>query len=135
VTGRASLKASDADRERVAERLRVAATEGRLLDQELEDRLAAAFSSRTYGELDAVVSDLPAAPVARRRQNTPVLRPGFAVAIAIALAFALMSAVSFTAGHGHAGHHSLAGLKGAVIWLIWLAIGLRFLAHRRRGTR
>ena len=51
--------ASDLDRERVADRLRHAAAEGRLLAEELEDRLGAAFSARTYGQLDALVSDLP----------------------------------------------------------------------------
>ena len=39
---RATLRASDADRERVAERLRHAAGEGRMLDpEELEERLEA----------------------------------------------------------------------------------------------
>jgi hypothetical protein len=53
------LRASDKDRDHVAERLRHAASEGRLRVEELEQRLAAAFSARTYGELDTIVSDLP----------------------------------------------------------------------------
>lgn len=65
---RATLRASDADREQVAERLRHATGEGRLLAEELEERLEAVFSARTYGELDAVVADLPGATPARRRQ-------------------------------------------------------------------
>ena len=65
---RATLKASDADREQVAERLRHATAEGRLLAEELEERLEAVFSARTYGELDAVVADLPGTTPARRRQ-------------------------------------------------------------------
>ena len=56
---RATLRASDADREQVAERLRHAAGEGRILAEELEERLEAVFSARTYGELDPVVADLP----------------------------------------------------------------------------
>ena len=60
-----SLRASDADREAVTERLRQAAGEGRLEPEELEDRLHTALRARTYGELDRVVADLP--PTASRR--------------------------------------------------------------------
>jgi hypothetical protein len=67
---RATLKASDADREQIAERLREATAEGRLLAEELEERLEATFSARTYGELDAVVADLPGATAVRRRERS-----------------------------------------------------------------
>ena len=50
----------------IAERLRRAMGEGRLLAEELEERLEAVFTARTYGELDAVVADLPA-PRPRRQ--------------------------------------------------------------------
>jgi Domain of unknown function (DUF1707) len=56
---RATLRASDADREQVADRLRQATAEGRLVAEELEERLGAVFAARTYGELDALVDDLP----------------------------------------------------------------------------
>ena len=56
---RSNLRASDGDREQIAERLRKAAAEGRLLSEELEQRIGAAFAARTYGELDALVDDLP----------------------------------------------------------------------------
>jgi hypothetical protein len=70
---RATLRASDADRERIAERLRQATAEGRLQPDELEDRLEAAFAARTYGELDALVADLPGTTVRRReRPQAPV---------------------------------------------------------------
>jgi hypothetical protein len=68
---RATLRASDADREQTAERLRKATAEGRLLAEELEERLEATFSARTYGELDAVVADLPSAAVRRRERPRP----------------------------------------------------------------
>ena len=54
------LRASDADRERVAERLRDAAGDGRLTPAELEERLERAFSARTEAELGPLVVDLPA---------------------------------------------------------------------------
>src|SRR5579871_4656935 len=65
---RAILKASDSDREQVAERLRHATAEGRLMAEELEERLEAVFAARTYGELDAIVADLPGAPAPRRER-------------------------------------------------------------------
>jgi DUF1707 SHOCT-like domain len=67
---RATLRASDADRENIAERLRRAAGEGRIVAEELEERLETAFSARTYGELDAVVADLPGTTPARRREKS-----------------------------------------------------------------
>jgi Domain of unknown function (DUF1707) len=53
------LRAADADREAVADRLQAAAGEGRIDFAELEERLGRAFSARTYGELEALVTDLP----------------------------------------------------------------------------
>jgi hypothetical protein len=72
------LRASDADRERVAERLRAAAGEGRLTAEELEERLERALTARTEGELVPLVADLPSAPAsaptatpARARRRGP----------------------------------------------------------------
>jgi hypothetical protein len=58
------LRASDADRERVAEVLRDALAEGRLDMAEFEERLEAAYGARTYGELAPLTRDLPAPGVA-----------------------------------------------------------------------
>jgi Domain of unknown function (DUF1707)/Cell wall-active antibiotics response 4TMS YvqF len=54
-----ALRASDADRDRVAERLRQAAGDGRLSIVELRERLDALYAAKTYGELEPVVADLP----------------------------------------------------------------------------
>lgn len=53
------LRASDADRERVAEQLRDAMAEGRLDMTEFEERLDATYKARTYGELEPITRDLP----------------------------------------------------------------------------
>lgn len=53
------LRASDSDRERVAEILREAAGEGRLSLGELDERLEAAYAARTYAELEPITRDLP----------------------------------------------------------------------------
>ncbi|MFJ6717836.1 MULTISPECIES: DUF1707 domain-containing protein [unclassified Streptomyces] len=74
------LRASDADRERVVERLRDAVAEGRLDMDEFEERLEAAYTSRTYAELEPLTRDLPAvgaaAPLASAPSGPPVERAG-----------------------------------------------------------
>ena len=57
------LRATHDDRNRVVEMLRVAAGDGRLTLEELDERVGAALTARTYGELAALVSDMPTAPV------------------------------------------------------------------------
>ena len=54
------LRASHTDRDEVVEKLRVAAGDGRLTPDELDERLGAALTARTYGELAALTADLPA---------------------------------------------------------------------------
>ena len=67
----ASYRAGDADRERVAERLRVALEEGRLNLHEYDDRLRQAYAARTYADLDALVADIPGATPASTSQLVP----------------------------------------------------------------
>ncbi|MEV5566508.1 DUF1707 domain-containing protein [[Kitasatospora] papulosa] len=66
------MRASDAERERVAETLREAVAEGRLEMDEFEQRLDATFKARTHGELVPLVRDLPASggPVAGRKASS-----------------------------------------------------------------
>lgn len=58
-TQASELRASHADRDAVIEKLRVAAGDGRLTAEELDERLEIAFSAKTYGELATLTSDLP----------------------------------------------------------------------------
>jgi len=53
------MRASDADRDRVADRVRRQCAEGDITLDELSDMLARTYAARTYGELDEVVSNLP----------------------------------------------------------------------------
>ena len=53
------LRAGDSDREAVARVLHDAHGEGRLDLTEVDERLATVYAARTYGELEAVVEDLP----------------------------------------------------------------------------
>jgi hypothetical protein len=59
---RVRQRVSPEEREEAAERIRLAAGEGRLSLAELEVRLEAALSALTYGDLDALVDDLPEVP-------------------------------------------------------------------------
>ena len=52
--------AASADRERAVGVLRAGFTEGRLTQDELDDRVAQAYAARTYGQLWALTADLPA---------------------------------------------------------------------------
>jgi len=54
------IRVSHADRDRVAEQLRVAAGDGRLTMEELDERLERALTARTGSELAVLTTDLPA---------------------------------------------------------------------------
>lgn len=54
-----NLRASDADRERVAKFLHDSMAEGRLTVSELEERLTTVYAAKTIGELEPVLTDLP----------------------------------------------------------------------------
>ena len=56
------LRASDADREAAAERLRTAALEGRLDPSELDERMTAAYAARWCSELTELTADVTPAP-------------------------------------------------------------------------
>jgi hypothetical protein len=65
------LRAGDADRERVAERLRIALEEGRINLHEYDERLRDAFSSKTYADLDKLLADLPNTTPPSQQQLVP----------------------------------------------------------------
>ncbi len=68
-----ALRASDADRDAVATRLRDAHAEGRLTPEEFDQRLDATFAARTVGDLAELTADLPVpAPVRARTGDEPV---------------------------------------------------------------
>jgi hypothetical protein len=57
------IRASDVDREAVVTTLREAYTAGRLTLDEFDERMAAAYAGRTWGDLRALTADLPVQPV------------------------------------------------------------------------
>ena len=63
-------RASDAEREAAADRLRTAAAEGRLDPDELDERVGQVYAARTRGELSTLTDDLPE-PVAQPAPPEP----------------------------------------------------------------
>ena len=62
--GPPGMLAANADRDRAIDVLKAGFAEGRLTKAEYDFRAARVYSSRTYGELGAVIADLPAGPLA-----------------------------------------------------------------------
>lgn len=58
-----SMRAANVDRERAIDVLRSGFAEGRLTKEEHDERVAKVYDSRTYGDLAALTSDLPAGPM------------------------------------------------------------------------
>jgi hypothetical protein len=80
--GGPALRASDAERDAAVQRLQGAFAEGRLDDAEFDQRMRAALTARTHGDLDALLTDLPAAAGAALRPAPVAGRPGrFAIAL------------------------------------------------------
>lgn len=86
--------------------------------------MAIALRARTYGELDAVLADLPgsrAGVVAKpRRSGMALAKPALALAIAIPIAFAVIAAVVFV----------VTGLFA--VWMLWVALSWFMFGHGRR---
>jgi hypothetical protein len=76
-----ALRASHEDRDRVVDQLRVAAGDGRLTADELDERVELALVARTYAELVPLTADLPpsATPAVPGSTVTPAYAAGAAV--------------------------------------------------------
>ena len=123
-----SLRAGDRERERTAEQLGSALTQGYLDMGEYELRLQAAFAAHTAGQLRALVADLPLAQLRRNephrrearrvaaRRGVQIHLAGYAAMVVIVLTVWL--AVGLTAGAWY-------------FWPIWpiLGAGIGVLGH------
>jgi hypothetical protein len=125
--GHHSLRASDADREAVVDRLREAAGEGRLEPDELEQRVEGALRARSYGDLAELLVDLPAdgqmrSPRARWRTNSvarsAVFGAGLLVAVIVAVAVVAVVAMLV--------------LAAAASWIAFVLFWLVCCGTRRR---
>jgi hypothetical protein len=114
-----SLRAADADRERIAERLRKSHAEGRLDLAEFQQRLERCYEAKTLGELGGLVRDLPRQDAPDERRAFGWFRPWrwhLAPLALILIALIMLSAAT--------GHH-----------VLWLWIPLVFLFWRMSWWR
>ena len=100
---RGRMRAGHADREQVINELKAAFVQGRLDQDELEERAGRAVTSRTYAELDALTADIPAPASARARpaSSSPgrtLARAAKRAAICL-LAAAALAEAAFLAGN------------------------------------
>jgi hypothetical protein len=95
-----NLRAADADRERVADRLRKAHGEGRLDLGEFQDRLDRCYQAKTLGELRQLVGDLPREDAQVAPRSVGVLQHAAWRVPLVPIVIALV-VISAAAGHGH----------------------------------
>ena len=126
------LRASDADREATVERLRIAAGEGRLDPDELDERLSAAYGARTCSELARLTADVTPPPAAPALPGRPVFVHGrsgingFAIAsVVLACFFGFGSVLAVVFGHVALRQIDRAGgaQKGRAVAMAGLALG------------
>lgn len=96
-----AVRASDAEREETAARIRTAADEGRLTIAELDERLGAVYAVRMRHELAPLVADLPSPPASagpERSRPTGSARVPLAVHLVLVVAFAAMVLTRWAVG-------------------------------------
>jgi hypothetical protein len=114
-----NLRAADADRERIAQRLRNSHAEGRLDMAEFQERLERCYEAKTLGQLGELVRDLPRQDEPAGRRSVGWFRPWrwtVAPLAPILIALIVISAAT--------GHH-----------IFWLWIPLVFLLWRMSWWR
>jgi Domain of unknown function (DUF4190)/Domain of unknown function (DUF1707) len=95
--GLPELRASDADREAVVERLRLAAIEGRLDSEELETRVTAAYAARLGSELERLTADVTPPTSVQPARSPAFVQPSRRV-----------------------NPFAIASLVTSVLWMLWL---------------
>src|SRR5260370_34112078 len=82
----ASMRAGSADRERAVDVLKAGFAEGRLTQDEYNDRMGRAYVARTYGELATLTADLPAGASPLPAWPVPAYQPPASRTHSIAIA-------------------------------------------------
>ncbi len=113
------LRASDAERDAVGEELRRHHADGRIDTDELGERINRCYSSRTRGELDQLLVDLP------RELKTSERSPGDQSRRWWLVAAVSLLTLSLAAGSAHH-HHGL----GVVPLLVLAFMAFRILRRR-----
>ena len=133
------IRISDADRNRVAAQLREHFAEGRLSSEELDERIAAALSAKTFGDVRPIMADLPdPAPAPPQARQPPPWATGHGAVfhrgprILPLAVFALIAALVIPG----AGWLFLAFVQLVVVlWLAACLAGIFAAARLRRHIR
>jgi hypothetical protein len=128
---REQMRAGDAERAAVAERLKAALDEGRLDLDEYDTRLQQTYAAKTFGALDALVADLPGTVPAQRSRVEQYQQP---VAPAAAQPGKKRGGAPFVASYGGVvlvcviiwAMSSLASGEWVYFWPGWMLIPLVF---------
>ncbi|KDN18234.1 DUF1707 SHOCT-like domain-containing protein [Amycolatopsis rifamycinica] len=119
------IRATDAERERVAAAVQTAGSEGRLTLDEVEERLTHVYAAKFTDELASLTADLPrpAPPAPRFPLSRDALRrhPALRVHLAVAVVVAVLLIVRWAVLG--------AGFFWPVFPLLWL--GMSLLVHAR----
>ncbi|MBB2945400.1 hypothetical protein FB565_005133 [Actinoplanes lutulentus] len=134
--GREGMRASDADRQQVADQLKAALDEGRLDLNEYDDRIQKAYGARTYGDLDGLLDDLPGTVPLRKSRIEPAhkapvaptgaperkhgVRPMLGIFVICTIIWGI---TSLTSGDAH------------YFWPMWVLIPVAFAVLARLGDR
>ncbi|GJF06860.1 hypothetical protein PSD17_58070 [Pseudonocardia sp. D17] len=123
------VRIGDADRERVAERIRGALAEGRLTLEEADERQAAAYAARVEADLAELTDDLPAPPPPPAPPLSTQARTRLAVHGAVVAALATLLIIGWAT--------SAAPFFWPAWPMFWLALSLFVHARiaRRREAR
>jgi len=129
--GHGRLRASDADREQVIDRIKAAYIYGLVTKDELDARVGGTLLSRTYAELAVLTADLPARPggaaaerLARARELASAsanVTPGDRVAMGTATLAVLALVAAMFSGNPVAGMLMLVAVGSAVGTLYLIA--------------
>jgi hypothetical protein len=135
---RPDLRVGDAERESTATALREHYAQGRLSTDELNERLDAAFSATTHGQLDQVTDDLPNLQPAPSAPPPPEVavpgrRPGRLAARAVTALVTVVALLAVVAIATRGGVHVPRNIATLVIALLILrALVGRAFGHQHR---
>lgn len=145
------MRTSAADRERAIDVLTAAYGEGRLTKEEFDERSARVMASQNYGELGAIVADLPAGPYPSPApyqvapayyQPASATTNGLAIG-ALILSLFLISLPAVILGHISRGQIRRSGQRGdgiaiaglvfgylgMALWILIVVVGMVSAAH------
>jgi hypothetical protein len=137
--GRGHLRTSHADREQVIGTLKAAFVHGMLAKDEFDLRVGQALASKTYAELAAVTTDLPAGLAAaqppqpaRKQGEARVPRPGRVLTVATALYAGIWAFELFLSPHGGDNRSFPALILGGfgVYLIVWIYVVGEMIASR-----